>query len=213
MKDFIEKWNSEPKFKTKVQLGLYTLFIVIVSIFAISIRDTTPYESKQPEIETNDQISELEDENIIEIPNEYKYTINVSINEDNYQYIGYKNEEQESINKIIDDETTEYLYQNDNYYKKEAGSYILTSKEDVYDKIEQNYLNLETINKYLSKSTKEEDKYLVYLKDIILGNDSDEYIIIKKEENKITIDYTSLIKIFDQTINNILVEIIIEEIE
>ena len=59
-----------------------------------------------------------------------------------------KNEEQESINKIIDDETTEYLYQNDNYYKKEAGSYILTSKEDVYDKIEQNYLNLETINKY-----------------------------------------------------------------
>ena len=45
MNDFIEKWNTEPKFKTKVQLGLYTLFVVIISIFAISVRDTETIES------------------------------------------------------------------------------------------------------------------------------------------------------------------------
>ena len=28
MKDFIEKWNTDARFKTKIQLGLYTLFVI-----------------------------------------------------------------------------------------------------------------------------------------------------------------------------------------
>ena len=38
MQDFIEKWKNEPKFKTKIQLGLYTLFVVVVAVFAVSTR-------------------------------------------------------------------------------------------------------------------------------------------------------------------------------
>lgn len=213
MKDFIEKWNSEPKFKTKVQLGLYTLFVVVVAIFAISTKGETPTDITDFENKENHQTEELENNFSIAIPMEYEYTKNITINEKNYQYIGYKKEELENITKIIDNKRIEYLYQNDNYYRNEEGSYILTTKEEIYDKIEQNYLNLETINKYLSKSTKKETEYLVYLKDIILGNDSQDYITIKKEENKISINYTSLMNLFDKTINKCLVEVIIKEIE
>lgn len=213
MKEFMERWNTEPKFKTKIQLGLYTLFVVAVFVFAISTRSEYPIDPPNLENKENNQINESKIDNTIEIPKEYKYTINVTINEEIYQYIGHKKEDEESINKIINDETIEYLYQNDNYYIKENETYILTTKKEVYSEIEQNYLNLETINQYLSKATKSEEQYLVYLKDIILGNDSEEYIVITKEENKININYTSLIKLFDQTINQCLVEVIIEEIE
>lgn len=213
MKDFIEKWNTEPKFKTKVQLGLYTLFVVLVAVFAVSTREEIPNNITNLDDKENNKIEESENNFSIEIPAEYKYTKNITINEQNYQYIGHKKEDQESITKITDNENIEYLYQNNSYYRNEKGSYILTTKEDIYDKIEQNYLNLETINKYLSKSTKHEKEYLVYLKDIILGNDSQDYITITKEENKIIINYTSLINLFDQTINKCIVEVIIEEIE
>ena len=36
MQDFIEKWNSDPRYKTKIKLTLYTLFVVFVAIFAVS---------------------------------------------------------------------------------------------------------------------------------------------------------------------------------
>ena len=213
MKDFVEKWKTEPKFKAKAELGIYTLFVVAVSVFAISTRGNVPSNTTSFENKENNQIEESENNFLIEIPTEYKYTKNITINKEIYQYNGYKKEDQESITKIVGNETIEYLFQNNNYYRNEEGSYILTTKEEVYDKVEQNYLNLETINKYLEKSTKEENKYLVYLKDIIIGNDSQEYITITKEENKITINYTSLINLFDQKINEYLVEVIIEETE
>ena len=62
-------------------------------------------------------------------------------------------------------------------------------------------------------STKKDNQYLVYLKDIVLGSDSQEYITITKEEDKINIDYTSLMNQFDKTIDNYTVEFVIEEKE
>ena len=39
MKDFLEKWNNDSRFQTKTKLSLYTLFVVLVAIFAISSRN------------------------------------------------------------------------------------------------------------------------------------------------------------------------------
>ena len=36
MKEFIEKWNSDSKYKTKVKLGVSSLFVILVAIFAIT---------------------------------------------------------------------------------------------------------------------------------------------------------------------------------
>ena len=90
---------------------------------------------------------------------------------------------------------------------------ISCKKEEIYDIVNSDYLNLTTINQYLSKSTKIDNQYLVYLKDIILGNNSDDYIQITINENNIDINYTSLVKTFDKSIEKYLVSIKIENIE
>lgn len=211
MKEFIKKWNDDPRFQTKIKLSLYTLFVICVSIFAVSSRNNTP--TNQLKEQYQNQVEEEDNNNdIIEIPNEYNYIINITINEKNYQYTGTKNNIKETIIKEVDSITTNYIYENNNYYKEiDIENYILTTKEEVYDVVDYNYLKLETINEYISKSTKEANKYLVYLKDIILGNDSEKYITIIKEENKIKVDYTELMRNFDKTIDNYLIIIEIEE--
>ena len=217
MQDFIEKWKNEPKFKTKIQLGLYMLFVIVVAMFAIATRtdETVPPPNIENENgkEQENLVDEQENNFSIEIPSEYNYTQNITINNKQYQYTGHKNEEQEIIKKVLFDETIEYLYKDDNYYKNEEETYIMVTKEEIYDEINPNYLRLETINQYLSKAKLENNKYVIYLKDIILGNDSKEFISITIENNKTSVDYTSLMKLFDETINNYLVEVIIEEIE
>lgn len=221
MQDFMEKWNNDPRFKTKTKLSLYTLFVVFVAIFAVSSNNNTPtneLQNQQPEENNNtvinDENNNNDSTNKIEIPSEYNYEIDITINESNYKYTGIKNTLRETITKETNNIIENYIYENDNYYiEEETDSYVLTTKEEVYDIVDYNYLNLETINEYLSKSTQVENQYLVYLKDIILGNDSEEYITITKENNKINIDYTNLVSYFDKSINQYLINIKIDEIE
>lgn len=207
MQEFIEKWKNEPRFKTKVKLGLYTLFVVIVAIFALSNRGT---------IYSNTSHSDSDiiiDDPSIEIPDAYNYTINVAINTNIYTYSGTKNKNSETITKTVEDVTHKYIYQDGRYYKESIVINNIISKEEVYDIIDYNYINLDTINKYLSLSKEDNGTYVVYLKDIIIGHESDEYITITKNKNQINIDYTSLMKLFDKTIESSLIEVIIEEIE
>lgn len=219
MNDFMEKWRNDPRFKAKIKLLLYTLFVVFAVIFALS--NTTDMSSTIDEQNniTNNNTSESKKNDIIEIPTEYNYIINININGDNHQYTGIKNIEQESITKKSNEVNKKYIYKNDDYYKEETGNYIVTTKEEVYDIVNYNYLQLETINQYLTKSTKKDDQYIVYLKDIILGNDSNDYITISVNEDdinnkkKIKVDYTSLMKLFDNKIENYLIEFEIEETE
>ncbi|MBQ2873543.1 MAG: hypothetical protein IJE89_06065 [Bacilli bacterium] len=215
MKDFVEKWKTDSKFKAKVQLGLYTLFVVFVAVLAFSSNSNTPKEELENEYNQNNNET-LNDEVSIKTPEEYKYTINVTINDNNYKYEGNKQKEKETIIKTFGDITTNYIYEKDNYYKEENEVYIITEKEDVYEPINYNYIEINTINEYLSRSIKENDKHIVYLKDIILGNDSEEYITITINENninnqnKINIDYTPLMKLFNNDTERYIVNIEIE---
>lgn len=215
MKDFMENWKTDSRFRTKVKLGLYTLFVAIVAIFAFSTRNNVSIDNLQDDNNSNTN----EKNTPITIPQKYNYIINITINENSYQYTGTKESTKESITKMSNGIVTNYRYENENYYKEENGIYVVTAKEEIYDIVNYNYLKLETINQYLSKATNSNNQYLVYLKDIILGNDSKEYITITKNDNninnlsKINIDYTSLMKLFDNTIENYLIEIKIEGIE
>lgn len=211
MNDFIEKWNKEAKFKTKIKLSLYTLFVIFVAIFAVSNR--APIEKEEQNKESNNAPQKQEENASIEIPNEYNYKINITINENNYLYTGTKTSKRETIKKEIHNHIERYIYENNKYYKEENENYILTIKEEVYDVVNYDYINLLTINEYLSKSSKKENEYFVYLKDIILGNNSDDYITITINKNDITIDYTKLVNNFDKTIEKYLISIELEDIE
>lgn len=212
MDEFKKKWNTDRRFQTKIKLLLYTLFVVFVAIFAISNQPSITEDELEDKY--NEDSKQLEEQDaIIKIPSEYNYTINIIVNDNEYQYTGTKTIKRENITKNIDNKINRYIYENDNYYKEQGGNYILCKKEEIYDIVNFDYLNLATINQYLSKSTKVDNQYLVYLKDIILGNNSDDYIQITINENNIDINYTSLVKTFDKSIEKYLVSIKIENIE
>lgn len=212
MNEFKEKWNNDHRFQTKIKLLLYTLFVIFVAIFALSNQPTVTTDELEDKYNNNSSQKE-ENYSIIKIPNEYNYTIKIIVNDNEYQYNGTKTTKRENITKKINDNITNYIYENDNYYKENDGNYILCSKEEIYDIVNFDYLNLTTINQYLSKSQKIDNQYLVYLKDIILGNNSNDYIKITINENDIDIDYTSLVKTFDKKNEKYLVNIKIENIE
>lgn len=216
MDDFLKKWKENRRFRTKIKLISYTLFVLIVAIYAFSL-DTGTYSSNLSEkINNNNNTKEKQDnKNIIKIPEEYNYTITINIDDKVYKYIGRKTKERETIQKQIDNKITNYVHQNEQYYIEDMNNidnYIITNREEVYDVINYNYINLNTINEYLNNSTKDGNQYIVYLKDILLGNESDNYIVIDLNNNIIIIDYTVLMKEFNKSISKYTVNIQIDEI-
>lgn len=204
MNEFMEKWKMDSKFKAKVQLGFYGIFILFAVILAFvsnSSMKTDNHNEKDSLMTT------------IEIPENYQYTININLNGSIYTYTGNITPEEEIIVKTVNEEKYNYIKKRDTYYKDIAVINNIVSREEVYDIIDYSYLNLKTINQYLSVSKKSDNQYMVYLKDIILGHDSGNYIIIKKEDNKLNINYTTLLQLYDKTIENCNVEYIINEME
>lgn len=210
MKEFMEKWQSDKRFQTKIKLLLYTVFIVIVAIYAISLDNSSIDNSDQ---DTIDEIrnEESSSKKIIDIDDSYYYIATVNIDDSEYQYTIIKKDNQETITKEHNNITSNYLYKDNNYYQLEDDTYILTTKDNIYDVINENYLNLSSINKYLEKSQNNNNQYLVYLKDIILGESSEEYFVILINNNKISIDYTPLMKRFNSSLKKFNVDITIIE--
>lgn len=206
MNDFLDKWKNDSKFKAKTQLLFYTAFMIFALIFGLVNRGEVKYNEDLP-LKDNDEKTS------IVIPDKYNYTIDIIINDKQYRYEGKQTPKEETLTKIVEKETHSYVRKEDTYYSGVIIMNDIVSKNEVYDIIDYNYLNLNTINQYLSVSRKENDKNIVYIKDIILGNDSEQYISIKVNDNKINIDYTSLLQLFDKSIENCNVEYSIEEIE
>ena len=209
MNEFLEKWKSDKRYRTKIKLIAYTAFVVIVSVYAISASDKLPTNTS---IFENDQIENVDKEtNTIDIPENYTYKITINIDDVIYTYNGQRMGGEETIQKESNGVINDYRYDDNEYYELIDGNYQLTTKKEVYDTVNYNYINLENINKYLNKAEKNNSNYLVYLKDIILGNDSNDSFTISINDNYISIDYTQLIKEFDSNINKYLVDIVIEK--
>ena len=134
MDNFMEKWKTDKKFRAKIKLLLYGVFLVIVIIYATSL------DNKQlpVENETIDIIEEKKD--TITIPTKYKYITEVEIDNDKYTYSGEKNDEQLTISKTNNDKTTDYIFKDNEYYVKEGELYIKTTKDEVYDIVNYNYI-------------------------------------------------------------------------
>lgn len=221
MNDFLEKWKNDKKYQTKIKLLLYTLFVVIVAIYAISSNDSSDNLDNQNNdmfdqvLDVNNNPSEEQnntsnDESIIKIPEEYDYDITININNQISRYYGTKDNVKTTISKYTNEKLTNYIYEDESYYVESEETYTLTTKEAVYDVINYNYINLENINKYLNEGTLIDNQYNIYLKDIILGNDSEEYFTIIIDD-EINIDYTNMMKYFDDDIEEYKVKIKIEE--
>ncbi len=201
---FIEKWKNDNKFRAKIKLLLYGIFIVIVTIYAASLNPINNIDNEDIE-ETSENINT----NVIPKVNNYNYRI--KIDDDEYWYYIKETDNKKEIVKEINGEKYNYLYEDNNYYKEVNNNYIKININEVYDILEYSYLDIDNINAYLEKAENNGQEYLVYLKDVILSNETNDYFVILINDKQISIDYTPLLKEIKHDNKNYHVWLTIEE--
>lgn len=186
--------------KAKIELIFYGIFFVGVILFT-KVLGSASSNIQNNTSETNSFITSIKDN--------YEYDIVVTLNDNMYHYYGRVLGNNSSINLKIDDEVRTYSLMNNKYYILEGENYILTDSEEVYPYIDYRYLHIELIKEYLKMATKENNTYTIKLKDILLNYESEENITINIEEGdkNIVIDYTNLLKINDENLEKVVVNI------
>lgn len=198
-----EKWNDKRE-KAKIELILYAIFFIGVIIF-VRVGNNI----------SNNNINTSDNLFISQINDNYSYDIKININDNNYEYIGKVLGYNSTIEKK-DSNTDEYFYKkNDKYYKLDQDNgYILSNKNDIYDVINYDYMDINNIKEYIKTSNNDNGIYKVKISDIILNSSSLDYITIKIDNinNTIEIDYTNLLKINDSNITKAIVNITYSDI-
>lgn len=198
-----EKWNDKRE-RAKIELILYAIFFIGVIIF-VRVGNNI----------SNNNINTSDNLFISQINDNYCYDTKININDNNYEYIGKVLGYNSTIEKK-DSNTDEYFYKkNDKYYKLDQDNgYILSNKNDIYDVINYDYMDINNIKEYIKLSTREDNIYKVKISDIILNSSSSDYITIKIDNinNTIEIDYTNLLKINDNNITKAIVTITYSDI-
>lgn len=193
-----EKWNDKRE-RAKIELILYAIFFIGVIIF---VRVGNNISNNNINISDNLFISQINDN--------YSYDIKININDNNYEYIGKVLGYNSTIEKK-ENNTDEYFYKkNDKYYKLDQDNgYILSNKNDIYDVINYDYMDINNIKEYIKTSNNDNGIYKVKISDIILNSSSSDYITIKIDNinNTIEIDYTNLLRINDNNITKAIVTI------
>lgn len=198
-----EKWNDKRE-RAKIELILYAIFFIGVIIF-VRVGNNI----------SNNNISTSDNLFISQINDNYSYDIKININDNNYEYIGKVLGYNSTIEKK-DSNTDEYFYKkNDKYYKLDQDNgYILSNKNDIYDVINYDYMDINNIKEYIKTSNNDNGIYKVKISDIILNSSSLDYITIKIDNinNTIEIDYTNLLRINDNNITKAIVNITYSDI-
>lgn len=203
--DKIKEMRKDKVGRAKLELMVYGIFFLILILF---IRITSFIGGS-----SNINNSVISSSIIDKIDNNYSYTIDINIDDNNYTYTGKVLESNESLTKKVNDTEEYYYVMNSKYYILDNnGNYILTNKEDIYNIIDYNYLDINNIKEYLKLGTKNNNTYTVKVSDIILNNNSNGTVTITEEDNKLIIDYTNILKIDNNSINKALVTITYDNI-
>lgn len=194
--------NSSKKYKIiGILLGGFLSFLVLFIILGLTIRnnlDNINFENNSNQ--SNKDNTSLENEKINNV--EYNYDINYKINNITYFY-KYKittNDKYTYITKTYDDYINNYVYYEDYYYLIYDHDYKLVFEDVIFDIIPYKFLDVETINDYIKLGTLTDNniikRYNVKLEDITLMDSSD-VITISLIGNDYEIDYTNLLKLYD----------------
>lgn len=190
-----EMWKDK-KGRAKIELSLYLIFFIVIVVFTRVSSSSIRNNNNSNNVETSSFINELKDN--------YEYNMNITINNDTYNYIGTVLGNNSSIEFKSNDIDKYYYIMNNKYYElDDNGNYILTTTDDVYPYINYIYLNINNIKNFINNSVKEDNIYKIKISDIILNSTSTDSVIISvNESNKsIEIDYTNLLKIDNDSVN------------
>lgn len=195
MNDFFQNWSENSKYRAGIQLAIYSFLVFIVFIFLVVAVKKNNFNS------SNTGNNNQEEESILlEIPADYSYKINISINDVVYDINGEKVNDSHVFTKIYDSKNINYKILDSDFYRLDKEKDVLVSENEIFGDVPYSYLTPDEINKYLQISKLYDDGYRVYLKDLIYGNETDKYILFVRNENKVTIDYSELLKIFNNKI-------------
>lgn len=186
--------------RAKIELILYGIFFLGVIIFVRIIGSMS----------SGIEDSNIEKESFIfTISDNYEYDMVINKNDNIYEYYGKVLGNNSTINLRETDKEKTYYFTNKKYYVLKDNEYILTSEEEVYPYIDYYYLSVDNIKEYIHMATKEGEVYKLKLSDIVLNNNSEDYveIFINEGDKNIVIDYTALFKLMDQDIDKLLVNI------
>lgn len=178
-KTFKEKWQDK-KYQAKVKLSGYGIFILLVIVMILFGSNSTNLDNFK---------------SVVSLPDKEIYTIDISyeldnkLNEVKYTYSN------NLITKQVNNIKYNYKYLDNKYYIEKEDNYVLTDISKVYDYIAYDYLD--NINNYLKYAKNIDDKYIVYIKDIVLDSNSDSSIEITINNNNVVIDYTNLLSLID----------------
>lgn len=223
---FFKKMKEDKVYSAKVQFIGWGVFILLIIIFLnfgsmASVGNNMVGNNIGDNI-ISDNEDEDEDESILnKISNNYEYEVNITgirneIENINYVYYGKSYDNNIEINKKVDDVLNKY-YEIDGYYyiKNENNEFGLINNNIIYDLIDEKYIELDDILKLLERASldhvlnssdgEKESVYNLLVRDVVISNKSDDVVVIKVKEYddklSISIDYTNLFKVLDDTFN------------
>ena len=225
---FFQKFKSDKKYRAKVQLIGYTVFIVFLIVFinVSNVGNNYSYNSvDNNNLNANDD-NELqeEDSNLFkDIDDNYSYNVDVVVKtkdengndiESKVNYNGDSYKENLVINKVYDNVNSTYYKVEDEYYYKELDEFKLAVLDDIYNLIDGKYIEFSSVKGYIDKASldhftdyssgKMEYVYDLLVRDVILSYKGEDTVpinvVIENNTVSINIDYTNLLKIVDSNI-------------
>lgn len=227
---FFEKYKTDKKYKAKIQLIGYGLFILLVIVYvnisSMSSSNSSNITSIKNNIDQTEKNNNNEEEKksslLNKIDNNYEFETKITLTikkeeqeeKKELSYSGKRSKNNTEINKKTIDNTSTFYKVDTRYYTKTNDIYQIIKSEEIYDTIEKEYIEWEYIKEYIEKSSldhiteystgKKEYVYHLKVKDIIKSHQEiDEIEINITEENEIlTIEfnYTNLMKALSKEI-------------
>lgn len=172
---FKEKYKNNPKYKAKVQLigyGVFILFLIVyLNIASMGAKNT---KLSNTTTKNNDNITTKENNNIEtktdkelgqwlkEIGTNYEYDVVVSSKSKNdngeevdtqTHYWGKTYQNKMIINKEANGSTTYFLKEDNNYYLNELDNYTLSKKGEVYSELDEDIIEFDMLNLLLKNAS------------------------------------------------------------
>lgn len=243
---FFKRMKSDKKYSAKVQLILYGVFIVVLIIYLNlssvgSDSGSLMGNNILGNIGNGEENTDQDNTNLLKnLDENYSYNTVIYINkksvntengqevilEDKLGYSGKVFKNKLEIRKTVGDVSKLYYKVDDNYYSMIDNITSYVKDMVLYDVIDGKYIELDSVLKLIDKASLDHvtefssgKKVFVYhlgVKDVIVGDKSDDKVEINIEEEndilKFSIDYSNLFKVIDASIDSCKLEVMVTDI-
>lgn len=226
---FFDRMKTDKKYSAKVQFIGWGIFLLLLIIYLNVASANGNVVSNSVGNTVNDILDEevVEEQNddetlslLDKLDDNYEYDININLlkgeNEEvKYRYYGKSSDDNVIINKVTNDVSSTYYNVDDYYYiKNDSEEYQLVQSSEVYDLVDSKYIEVDDVLDLIDKASldhvvdsstgERESVYNLLVRDVVISNKSEDVVTISVIENSdklsIVIDYTNLLKVFDEKI-------------